>query len=104
MKLRLVRVAAIALTENLWHSPLALRDFIFSHRKDVTKARNAGELCAALDRGTTPAHLAGRMIGSWNFTSLYLDGYADTYGADHVTAGVKEDLDPAAADGLRTVA
>lgn len=79
-------------------------DFIFSRREDVTKARNAAELRAALDRGTTRAHLAGRITGSWNFASLYLDAYADTYGAEHVLDGVKADLDDRALAGLKTVA
>jgi len=39
-------------------------------------------LRAALDRATAPLHLAGRISGGWNFASLYLEAYADTYGAD----------------------
>lgn len=58
---------------------------------------------AALDRGTTPEHLAGRIKGSWNFASKYLDAYADTYGADHVMDGVKDDLDRRALATFKTV-
>jgi thiamine pyridinylase len=78
-------------------------DFIFSRREDIAKARNAVELRAALDKGSTPAHLAGRIAGSWNLASLYLDAYADTYGAEHVLDGVKPDLDDQAVRGLNTV-
>jgi thiamine pyridinylase len=79
-------------------------DFIFAHKRDIVKSNNATELRAALDKGTTPAHLAGRMVGSWNFASLYLQAFADTHGADHVVEGLAEKLDDPVVDGLNLVA
>jgi len=78
-------------------------DFVFTRRQEVARARNAAELRAALDRATTLFHLAGRISGSWNLPSLYLDAYADTYGADHVTDALRPELDDRALAGLRTV-
>jgi thiamine pyridinylase len=78
--------------------------FIFSATPPIPRARNSGELRAALDRSQAPIHLAGRIKGSWNFASLYLDAYADTYGAQSVEQALKDELDEQARLSLQTVA
>jgi thiamine pyridinylase len=69
--------------------------FIFSRSKKIAFARTNAALLRALDdsQGGSPK-LAGRLTGSWNVPSLYLDAYADTYGTQNLGQAVSLNLNP----------
>jgi len=77
--------------------------FVFSRDDAVQSAANVGDLVKALDALMTPApNMAGDMLGSWNLPSLYLDAWADTYGADKVDTAITTTLyDSAVLAGMK---
>jgi thiamine pyridinylase len=79
--------------------------FVFARDPQITSARTGEALIAALEHGApkTP-RLAGRLTGSWNVPSLYLDGYADSYGANSLLPALSIHLDPAALSNLEAFA
>ncbi|MBD2499306.1 extracellular solute-binding protein [Anabaena azotica] len=69
--------------------------FIFSRDKSVVEAKSITELLSTLNQvnPNTP-NVAGDLRGSWNLPALYLDAWADTYGADKVASAISPNLAP----------
>lgn len=97
---------AVTVKEDLFGIPHWLcGHFIFSRSKSIASTRTNVALRRALDmsEGGSPK-LVGRLTGSWNVPSLYLDAYADTYGAQNLERAVSTHLDPAVIASLQNFA
>ena len=101
-----VGVRAVTVKQDIFGIPHWLcGHFIFSRSKKIALTRTNSALLKELDAvtGGSPK-LAGRLTGSWNVPSLYLDAYADTNGAQNLQQAVSTHLNPAVLASLQKFA
>jgi thiamine pyridinylase len=79
--------------------------FIFSRNASVIEAQTVTQLVQALNAdGADELDLTGRLAGSWNLPSLYLDAWSDTYGPMDVATAVSLEFDSTTIQSLRAIA
>jgi thiamine pyridinylase len=77
--------------------------FIISHDQSISEAKSLSDLINLLSKANTNIpNLTADLLGSWNLPSIYLDVWADTYGASNVAKGLNVNLDKEVLNQLKS--